>query len=193
MKIKLGSLPYIYPIPIILAGANVNGKPNFETVGDVSVLGIKPALVVLSSGSTHYTNQGILENGAFSLNFPTTQMLPVVDYCGQVSGSEVDKGALFEVFYGDLGNAPLIAECPVCLECRVLKEFSIEHRQIFVGEVVQTHIDAQLVREVDGRRTIADLTELDPIIYALDNRYYQIGAPIGVGYQEAQKMNAVPN
>ena len=190
MKRKTGNLPYVYPIPIVLAGANVNGKPNFETVGDVGLLGIKPALVMLSSGHTHYTNRGILENGTFSLNFPNTQMLSVVDYCGQVSGDKVDKGALFEVFYGDLETAPLIAACPVGLECRVLQEFSIEHRQIFVGEVVQTHIEAELVTEVAGRKSIADLSALDPIIYALDNRYYQIGAAIGTGYQEAQKMDA---
>lgn len=30
------------------------------------------------------------------------------------------------------------------------------------------------------------MTELDPIIYGLDNRYYQIGNPIGTGYNEGR-------
>ncbi|MEW5869830.1 MAG: flavin reductase family protein [Chloroflexota bacterium] len=188
MKIKLGAIPYIYPVPIILAGAKVNGKPNFETVGDVGLMGINPPIVFISSGATHYTNQGILEHGTFSINFPTTTMLALVDYCGQTSGRDVDKGALFEVFYGELESAPMIAECPVNLECRVLKEFSIQHRQIFVGEVVQAHVNETLVSEQDSRHSIADLTRLDPILYALDNRYYRIGSAIGIGYREAQKL-----
>jgi flavin reductase (DIM6/NTAB) family NADH-FMN oxidoreductase RutF len=186
MKIKFGSVPLVYPIPMVLAGANVNGKPNYATLGDCGVMGIKPPLVYISSGQDHYTNKGILENETFSVNFPSTDMLAVTDYCGTVSGKDVDKSALFESFYGELGNAPMIRQCPVNLECRVVKEFSIQHRQIFVGEVVQAYVDEKFVVEREGRRGIVDLTRLDPIIYALDNRYYKIGASIGVGYREGK-------
>ncbi len=188
MKLKVGSLPYIYPVPIVLVGTNVNGKPSFTTIGDVGLMGINPPLVFVSSHKQHYLNVGILETGCYSINFPTTDMLPLVDYCGQVSGRDVDKGALFDIFYGDLDAAPLIQACPVNLECHVAKEFSIQHRQVFVGEVVQTYVDESLVAVVDGRSTVASLGELDPILYALDNRYYSIGEPIGIGYQEAGKL-----
>ncbi len=188
MKTKIGSVPYIYPIPITLLGAAVQGKPNFATIGDCGLMGINPPLVYVSSHREHHTNVGILENGTFSINFPTTRMLTVTDYCGTVSGRDVDKAALFEVFYGELQTAPMIQACPVNLECRVVKEFSIQHRQVFVAEVVQTYIDESLITEQDGRKVVADLTRLDPIIYALDNRYYRIGEPIGTGYQESRKM-----
>ena len=188
MKKKCGSLPYIYPVPIVLAGANIHGYPSFTTIGDVGLMGINPPLVYISSHTRHYLNEGILETGCYSINFPTTEMLSLVDYCGQVSGREVDKGALFKVFYGDLEVAPLIEECPVNLECEVIKEFSIQHRQIFVGQVAQAHVDDSLVSEEGGRQSIADLVQLDPILYALDNCYYQIGKEIGVGYQEASKF-----
>jgi flavin reductase (DIM6/NTAB) family NADH-FMN oxidoreductase RutF len=188
VKIKLGKVPYIYPVPIVLAGANVDHKPSFTTLGDVGLLGINPPLVLISSHQEHYLNVGILETGCYSINFPTTDMLSLVDYCGQVSGREVDKGALFDVFYGDLRTAPLIRECPINLECKVVKEFSIEHRQIFIGEVVQTHLDEDFAREVDGKVRVAELGQLDPILYALDNRYYAVGGVIGTGYQEASKL-----
>jgi hypothetical protein len=81
-------------------------------------------------------------------------------YCGTVSGRDSDKAALFEVFYGDLENAPLIAESPVSLECRVVKEFSMTHRQVFVGEVLQTHVNQDLVEETDGRRKSAGLPQI---------------------------------
>lgn len=186
MKIKLGKLPYIYPIPITLVGANVHGKPNYLTIGDTGLMGINPALVYISSHRDHYTNIGILENGTFSINFPSTSLLAKTDYCGTISGREVDKAALFETFYGETDSAPMITECPVNLECRVVKEFSIEHRQIFIGEVMQCFGSEEFVHEKGGHKLVADLTRLDPILYALDNRYYSIGSPIGIGYQEAK-------
>ena len=186
MKVKLGALPLVYPIPIVLAGANVDGKPNYATLGDCGVMGINPALVYVSLGAKHYTTQGILQNDTYSVNFPSTGMLAVTDYCGIVSGNDIDKSDLFDTFYGELGTAPMIGECPVSLECRVINEFSVQHRRIFVGEVVQAHVNEEFVTERDGRQVIADMTRLDPIIYALDNRYYRIGEAIGVGYGEGR-------
>jgi flavin reductase (DIM6/NTAB) family NADH-FMN oxidoreductase RutF len=189
MKVQLGAFPLVYPIPIVLAGANVNGKPNYATLGDCGVMGINPPLVYVSLGQGHHTTKGILENETYSVNLPSTDMLAVTDYCGIVSGNDVDKSALFETFYGELETAPMIRECPVNLECRVIEEFSIQHRHVFVGQVVQTCVDEEFVTERDGRRVIADLTRLDPIIYALDNRYYRIGKPIGVGYREGKNWD----
>ena len=82
----------------------------------------------------------------------------------------------------------MIKKCPVNLECKVVKEFSIQHRQIFVADVVQAYINEEFVTEENDRKKVADLTKLDPIIYALDNRYYRIGESIGVGYQESKKL-----
>lgn len=188
MKVKLGTLPLVYPIPIVLAGANVQGKANFATLGQCGIMGIDPPLVYISSHREHYTNQGILENGTYSINLPSTNLLAVTDYCGMVSGRKVDKSELFEVFYGELGTAPMIQECPVNLECRVVKEFSIEHRHIFVGRVAQAYADEEFVTEREGRCMVAEMTKLAPIIYALDNRYYRIGEPIGVGYSEGKGL-----
>lgn len=188
MKRKCGALPYIYPVPIVLAGSVQDGKATFTTIGDVGLMGINPPLVYISSHTRHYLNQGILANRCFSINFPRTDMLALVDYCGQVSGREVDKGALFEVFYGDLASAPLIAGCPVNLECELVKEITIQHRQIFIGQVAETHVDEDFVSHEDGRPVLADLGRLDPILYALDNRYYRVGEPIGIGYREAEKL-----
>jgi flavin reductase (DIM6/NTAB) family NADH-FMN oxidoreductase RutF len=187
-KIRFGQIPLIYPIPIILVGALVHNKPNFAELGDVGIMGIKPPIVYISSGKDHYTNIGILEHGTFSINFPSTKLLSKTDYCGTVSGHNVDKSQLFEVFFGELETAPLIQECPTNLECKVIKEFSIQHRQIFIGEVIQSYVNKEFVIESEGRKRIVDMTKLDPIIYALDNRYYNIGEPIGVGYQESKKI-----
>ena len=189
-KIKFGKVPLIYPIPIVLVGALVNNKPNFETIGDVGIMGIKPPIVYISSGQDHYTNIGILEHSHFSINFPSTKLLIKTDYCGTVSGRDIDKSELFDVFYGEVNVAPMIRECPVNIECKVIKEFFHLHRQIFVGEVVQTYVNEECIEESEGRRRIVDMTRLDPIIYALDNKYYKIGNVIGTGYKEAEKIRS---
>lgn len=186
-KVKFGRYPLIYPIPIALVGSLVKGRPNFETLGDVGIMGINPPLVYISSSQDHFTNQGIIEHGAFSINFPSTSLLTKVDYCGIVSGSEVDKSMLFDIFFGELDTVPLIKECPVNLECKVVKEFSIQHRQIFIGDVIETYVNEEYVIVNDEHKSIADMVKLDPIIYALDNNYYKIGKPIGIGYQEGKK------
>lgn len=188
MKAKLGPIALIYPIPIALAGADVKGRANFATIGDCGIMGLNPPLVYISLNVNHFTTRGVIENHGFSINFPSSDLLSLVDYCGIVSGRQVDKSSLFKIFYGELGNVPMIEECRVNLECRVVKGFSIERRQVLVGRVVQTYIDDTLVEEHDGRYVIADMQQLDPIIYALDNRYYRIGDPIGVGYQEGRSI-----
>lgn len=186
MKTRLKRpLPLIYPVPIVLAGALVDGVPNYVTIGDTGLMGIKPPLVFISSHVNHHTNVGILEHKTFSINIPSTKMLPEVDYCGIVSGSDVDKSTLFTNFYGKLKTAPMIDECSVNLECKLVKEFCIEHRQVFVGEVIATHIDPMLLRE-EGK--LPPLDVIDPILYTLDNHYYRTGAPIGTGYSAGQKL-----
>jgi len=187
LKVNVGNKPFVYPVPIVLVGALVDGKTNYVTVGDTGLMGINPALVYVSLHRDHYTTGGILQTGVFTINVPTTQMLEKVDYCGVVSGREVDKSALFTTFFGQTSSSPMIEECPVNLECRVVKEFSIQHRQIFVGEVVQTYVEESMLLEGADGKHITDLTKLDPIIYALDNFYYSIGRVIGEGYQQAGK------
>ncbi len=187
-KVKLGTLPLIYPIPIVLVGALVDDRPNFATIGDCGLVGIRPPLVSVSLHADHYTTCGIREHGAYSINIPRTDMLVVTDYCGIVSGRDVDKSALFDIFYGETPAAPLIAECPVNIECRVVEQVTIQHRQLFIAEVVQTHVSAEFVSDDGERQRIADLGQLAPIIYALDNRYYAIGPQIGTGYQEGKAL-----
>lgn len=188
-KIKFGKYPLIYPIPIALIGSLVKGKPNFETIGDVGIMGINPPLVYISSNQDHFTNQGIIEHGAFSINFPSTNLLTKVDYCGIVSGSKVDKSKLFDIFFGELNTVPLIKECPVNLECKVVKEFLIQHRQIFIADVIETYVNEEFIIVKDGGKSIVDMIKLDPIIYALDNKYYKIGQTIGIGYQEGERIS----
>lgn len=186
-KSTMGAVPLVYPIPIVLVGATVDGRPNFTEVGDCAVMGIQPALVTISRSATHHTTKGIDATGVFSVNFPSTEMLSLTDYCGMVSGRDVDKSALFSTFPGEETQVPMIEECPVGLECRVVEVVQVEHRRLFIGRVLECYVSDEFIQDIDGKKKIANVCALDPIIYALDNRYYRIGEPIGTGYQEGAR------
>ncbi|MDY6873876.1 MAG: hypothetical protein SVR81_07930 [Chloroflexota bacterium] len=70
----------------------------------------------------------------------------------------------------------------------MVKHFILEHRNIFVSQATRTFISDAYLIEQDGKKHLADLKALDTLIYALDNRYYQVGQPIGDGYQEGKKI-----
>src|SRR5512137_264508 len=100
MKAKLGAKNCLYPLPTVLVGANVGGKPNYVTIAHVGIM--DPGSVSLGMNKAHYTNAGIKKNGTFSVNIPDESLVVKADYCGLVSGKKADKGALFKTFYGKL-------------------------------------------------------------------------------------------
>jgi flavin reductase (DIM6/NTAB) family NADH-FMN oxidoreductase RutF len=120
-KIQLSTETICYPMPCVMVGANVRGKPNFLTVAWFSTVNGKPPYLMISLGKAHYTNSGIKENGTFSVNIPSATMAEVTDYCGLVSGKKYEKSALLETFYGKVKTAPMIRECPFNVECKVVQ------------------------------------------------------------------------
>jgi flavin reductase (DIM6/NTAB) family NADH-FMN oxidoreductase RutF len=186
MKISLGRIPLIYPIPIVLVGAYVDGKINYVEVGDVAVMGIGTPLIAISLNTNHYTTKGIKEHGVFSINIPTADMMGASDSCGIYSGKKIDKSTMFTNTKGKHGT-PLIDECPVSIECKVAEQVIIKNRHIFIAEVLETFIDDNYTEKIGGKVKIADMKKLNPLIYSLDNKYYTIGEAIGEGYKEGKK------
>ena len=153
-KNKIKPSAYLFPMPVALIGANVNGKPNFEPLAYVGVVEYKPPLISIASYETHYTNIGIKENGVFSINTPSENIIKGTDYCGIVSGKNVDKSEVFDVFYGELKTAPMISQSPLNLECKVIKTIKISEfvdieksHEIFIGEVVNAYADDEYLTE----------------------------------------------
>ena len=103
-------------------------------------------------------------------------MAGATDYVGIHSGEKVDKSAVFDVFYGELGTAPMISEAPVNHECKLIKmvDLSINH-DIFIGEVVQTYVKEECLTN-----EVPDIHKIDPIIYATKlQTYVKVGETIG--------------
>lgn len=128
----MGNKGYLYPNPIVLVGAKVNGKPNYLNVSYCGIVNRILAMISISLNRSHYTCGGIKQNKSFSVNIPSIEMLGVTDYCGIVSGKDVDKSKLFNTFYGNINDAPMIKECPINMECRVVQELDLGGTNIII-------------------------------------------------------------
>src|SRR5512137_2956280 len=116
-KILTGTNVFI-PMPVVLVGTVVGGRPNFMAVGWVTRVNSQPPLIGIGIHKSHHTARGILANRAFSVCIPGADLADRTAYCGLVSGETEDKSAVFDLFYGEIKTAPLIRECPLCFECR---------------------------------------------------------------------------
>lgn len=95
-KQNIGSVLGLYPKPMTVIGAEVNGKVNWLVVGHTGIIGHDRILVSMSK--SHYTNQGIRESKKLSVNLVSREMLPKADYVGSVSGASVDKSEVFQKY-----------------------------------------------------------------------------------------------
>ena len=182
IKKALGSKVLMYPMPIVLLGANVDDKPNYNLIGNVGVMCMSPATIYVSSWKGHHTTKGIKQNKTYSVNVPAVGQEVESDYCGIVHGYKEDKSEVFRSFYGDLKTAPMATECPVNIECKVIKEFNVGEMNVFVGRITETFIDQEL--ETQGR---PDITDVNPLIYSMGGKYYQIGDFVAKAYSVGKK------
>lgn len=172
-KIRVG--PYLYPMPVVIVGANVDGKPNFMPIAWTCIVEHEPPTILISASKSHYTNKGIKENETFSVNTPSENMVKATDYLGLKTGKEIDKSDVFELFYGDLKSAPLIKESPLNLECKLDKHIEYIKHDIFIGEIFQAYAEEDCLKGV-----IPDITKIKPLIFSMnDNNYWKLGEHIG--------------
>ena len=173
---KIGPVNALYPMPTTLVGATVSGKANFLAVAHVGILNHgTPQYLSIGLAKMHYTNIGILENKTFSICLPSEKLMVATDYCGIMTGKKTDKARLFEVFYGELQNAPMIRECPVNMELRLHDVLDYATHDIFVGELVQTYADETVLSE--GK---IDISKVQPLLFDMaSKKYWSLGEVAG--------------
>ncbi len=175
---------FFIPMPVVLVGTQVNGKANFMTVGWCSRANGNPPMFLCGIGNSHHTPKGIAETETFSVNIPSSALVEKTDYCGLVSGAAVDKSGVFDVFYGTLRTAPMIRECPVNLECRLVQAVPLPTNTIFIGEIVGAYADESVIR--DGK---PDFAAIDPLLLTMpDNRYRKLGEHAGDAWSAGRAL-----
>lgn len=186
-KTQLGPTTLIYPMPAVLVGADVDGKPNFMAVAWCGVAGSQPPMLAVAIRTSRHSMKGIRENMAFSVNIPSVDLVREADYCGIRSGASVDKVAAcqFKVFYGETPGAPLIEQCPVNLECRAVHLLDLGSHWLVVGRVEETHVSDDCL--TDGR---PDVDKIRPFIFVTQPspRYQAFGDVIAKAFSVGREL-----
>ncbi len=167
-KVTMGPKTLMYPMPAVLIGADVGGKPNYMVAAWCGIACMVPPMVAVAINHARHTLKGITGNKAFSVNVPSVKRVIETDHCGLVTGARADKSKVFESFYGKL-KAPMAGECPVNLECRLFNTMDCGSHVLVVGEIVETYADREVVSG-----TAPEIKRVDPLIYS-DGKYYKVG------------------
>lgn len=186
-KVKLGPGTFVCPKPVFLVGANVDDKPNFITVAWGGIACESPPMVSIAIRHSRHTFKGIKQTGNFSINIPSEDIVVETDYCGIVSGANVDKVAAcrFDVFYGKLINAPMIDQCPVNLECKLVHTIDLGSHALLIGRVEEIHVNESCL--TNGR---PDVTKIKPFIYSAgsSNQYQAFGDFIADAFKAGKAL-----
>jgi flavin reductase (DIM6/NTAB) family NADH-FMN oxidoreductase RutF len=174
-KKELGVYNYFYPMPVFLVGSIVNGKINYAMFAGCGTISMKPWSLYITSNKRHYTNIGIRKSKAFSINVPSVDIVKKADYCGRVSGAKEDKSNIFKTFYGKT-DAPMIEECPVNMECKLIKEFELNDNEVFIGEIVNCYINEEYLEN-----GYPNIKKINPLIYDMTILYKNWNWPMN-GY-----------
>lgn len=166
------------PVPVVLVGCGDGStfKYNCLTVAWAGTLSSNPPMVGIGVRPERYSRGLIESSGVFTVNMPSVSMADKVDYCGVASGRDVDKFAHcgFTALPGSKVSAPVIAECPISLECKVRHTLSLGSHILYVGEVVAVQISSEFIDD----KNHFDVTKADLLAYAHGN-YLSLGNVVG--------------
>ena len=164
-KKNIGNVLALYPKPMTVVGAEVEGKVNWLVVGHTGIIGHDRVLVSMSK--SHYTNQGIRKSKKLSVNLVSREMLPQADYVGSVSGASVNKSGVFKYHWGENGS-PVIDASPLTMECNVEDIFETEGFDNFICSIANTYA-APEVLDSEGK---LDYTQLKPVLFEFPTYSY---------------------
>jgi flavin reductase (DIM6/NTAB) family NADH-FMN oxidoreductase RutF len=185
-KIEQGLRPGLLPVPAaMITCIDREGKPNIITLAWVGVACSTPPMLSIAVRPHRYSAPMLKSTGEFVVNIPGVDQLWASDVCGTLSGKDVDKfqAAKLTPVPASKVKPPLIAECPVNIECVLRHTLALGSHDLFIGEVVAVHVDGECV----DTRGSWDISKLKPFAYCVGT-YWSMGEQIGVhGYSQVKK------
>lgn len=171
---KPGNL--LAPVPPVLVSCGSLEKPNLITIAWAGTINSDPVRVSISVRPERYSHGLIRESGEFVINLPTQKILRAVDWCGVKSGRDLDKFQAMGLtaIPGSAVSAPVLAESPVNLECRVFQTIPLGSHDLFLADVVAVDVDEELLDEA-GRLRL-DKAGLAAYVHGT---YYALGKQLG--------------
>lgn len=171
----------LYPLPVVMvSAADKEGRDDIITVAWAGTVCTNPPMVSISIRPERYSYHMIRETGEFVINLTTEELAFATDYCGVKSGRDVDKfketGLTREK--AEKVKAPMIAEAPVSIECKVKEIRELGSHHMFIAQAAAVHADEKYMDE----KNRFDLNRARPIVYS-HGEYLGTGKKLGTfGY-----------
>lgn len=175
----------LLPVPAVLVTTrDSSGRPNMLTIAWTGIMASTPPMVSISLQPTRHSVTALKETGEYVINIPSANLVRKVDYCGIVSGKDVDKFAATGLTEAPAAyvKAPLIKECPMNLECRVKHILNLGSHEAYIAEVLAVHYNEEVLDEKGN----PDVEKLAPYAFSL-REYRALGERIGSFGFSAQK------
>lgn len=178
------------PVPAVLVGCgSAEADWNLITVAWTGIVCSKPPMLSVSVRPERHSHGLIRQSGEFTVNIPTAAMAADVDWCGVVSGREHRKFAERHLtpLAGSKVAAPLVAECPLGLECRVTQVLELGMHDLFLAEIVAVQVTESWINE-SGRLEL----ERAGLLSYVHGHYFGLGECIGhFGYSVRKKPGSI--
>lgn len=165
------------PIPAVMVTCQgKDSKPNIITIGWVGTINSEPPMVSISVRPSRHSYKLIKESGEFVINIPSKKLARETDLCGVLSGSKEDKFHETGLTPAESNTvkAPIIAECPLNLECKVKQEIPLGSHNMFLAEITSVQVSQEYI-DKEGK---FDLNKADLLGYA-HGTYLSLGKQIG--------------
>ena len=165
------------PVPAVLVTCQDSyGKANIITIGWVGTICSEPPMVSISIRPSRHSYKIIKENGEFVINIPSKKLAKETDLCGVISGSKYDK---FHETGLTKANSisvkpPIIAECPINIECKVIQEIALGSHNMFIAEITTVQVSKDFI-DNNGKF----LTEKANLLAYAHGVYFSLGKQQG--------------
>ncbi len=168
----------VYPLPAVLVSCGDNeAEYNMLTIAWVGTICTNPAMCYISVRPERHSYPIIRRTGEFVINLTNEALARATDWCGVKSGKDFNKFAEMNLtpVQGEKVSAPIIAEAPLSIECRVKDIIPLGSHDMFLAEVVNIQADEQYL---DLETGTFDLAKAKLITYS-HGHYYKLGEEIG--------------
>ena len=173
MKVRSTPGPLLAPLPAVMVSCGSMEESNILTIAWTGIINSNPPMTYISVQPKRYSHDIIEQSGEFVINLVPASLAKEMDFCGVRSGRDVDKfeaqGLTREA--ADTVSAPLIAESPVNIECRVKDIIRMPSHDMFMAEITAVHIDEKYVDE----KGAYDFGSMDLAAFS-HGKYYRLSA-----------------
>jgi flavin reductase (DIM6/NTAB) family NADH-FMN oxidoreductase RutF len=145
------------PMAKVLVSCRYDGEDNALAVGYCGNCSYDPPMVMVGIVPSRYSYKMIKESGCFVVNLVPEDYKETFQYLGTVSRRDEDKLANISTLDAHTVDAPMLADCPVNIECTIVDSIMTGSHEMFVGKIEKVHASAELV-DVDGK---VDYTQIN--------------------------------